>query len=525
SDAPAPTCTKGTLKCSDDNKQVLMCKNNRWTSLAVCANGCADGRCISTATAKTCTEGALKCSDNGSQALVCVNDTWTAKETCAERCENGVCVSDPEQCTRGATKCSDDGKHALVCVNDTWLTTEICAERCENGVCVSTSAPDDPPHIPDNPPRAGETCTCYYENECSEDNKQVLLCDGNDSSGYIWTEEESCAYGCDNAHCILWACNEENGSAQCYGGTASICVDGLYQPVETCKYGCNEATGKCNYENRYFECADYPMSQIHFDNYVYNIGFEVDHNDRLEIERHGKFRDYCGEGYVGICRPSNNASPRSGFYHGDCYEPCSEEGQTLRTCRGVDLCNGIANVPSGVTVMPDDDFHVAEEYICTKVGNQLVYLLQYGIGTFACDMYYSCYDRSSPTFTCYSDDSLCSLFAYDISKYEEMGFTYYARVHKGCKGDEAECPEKCVNGCNFAGTVCLCPEDKCVYGCNDDGSCIWPENCPTTCKDGCYKGSSECFDKSLCNCEYKHFGPSHWGWSCEAYEDECSKFI
>ena len=511
SSTPAKTCTEGTLKCSDDNAQVLLCKNDKWIALASCANGCANGVCISSTPAKTCTEGAQKCSDDGKQAMICMNDQWVTKDNCDNGCTNGVCVTiePPKVCTEGALKCSDDGKQAMICLNDQWVNKGNCANGCANGVCTTTPAPNDAPHI-------GETCTRPYNHECTDDNKQVLSCRHNDSSGYIWTEYESCTYGCENGRCIRWACNEENGSAQCYGGTASICVDGLYQPIESCKYGCNEATGKCNNDDqRYFECGNYPMSQISFNNYVFDLGYNIyeDYYDKIIVD--GKFKDLCGKNRVGICEPTNN-----GRYDGDCYELCAEEGQTIRTCRWLEG-DTVKTAPSRVS--PGDDLVVADEYICTKVGNQLVYLLHDSIGSSGCDyIYYLCYDRSTPTFTCYSDDSLCTLFAYDIEKYNDSGFTFYARVHMGCKEDEAECPEKCVNGCNFAGTVCLCPEDKCVYGCHDDGSCIWPENCPTTCEDGCYNNSSECFDSSSCYCTYEHIGPGIWGWSCE--EDECYKF-
>ena len=178
------TCTGDALKCSDDEKQVLVCNKNQWNVKETCANGCSNGTCISAEPPKTCTKGTLKCSDNNAQVLLCKNDKWIALASCANGCANGVCISTTpaKTCTEGALKCSDDNAQVLVCLNDAWVTKENCENGCTNGVCVTV----EPPQICDN-----------NALKCSDDNTQALLCLNNQ-----WVAKENCQNGCENGVCV-----------------------------------------------------------------------------------------------------------------------------------------------------------------------------------------------------------------------------------------------------------------------------------------------------------------------------------
>ena len=121
-------CSENEYECSGDQK--MQCKNNDWTVVETCENGCESGECQEAQPDNSCTDGTLKCSDDGANVMICEDNEWTEHEVCSISCNTSKnkCL----ECSNG-DKCNGD--MLMTCSDGEWTFKETCSLGCANDKC------------------------------------------------------------------------------------------------------------------------------------------------------------------------------------------------------------------------------------------------------------------------------------------------------------------------------------------------------------------------------------------------------
>lgn len=532
-------CTESEIKCSQDNMHTLICTDNQWMLKEKCPYGCNAGTCFSEA--QICTTGKIKCSDDQSQTLICRNNQWKTKDTCTEGCGNGICQSKTHECVNGSMKCSDDHKQSMICLYHKWIPFQDCKDYCDDDYqqCVETCDDNYQDHCFGNSNDEYDdimtisttddkfvTCNkdhkvvqleCKYEcknnyngnNECLECKDDDTKCGDNDTLYKCidgqWNFVEQCTYGC-NARRYYKngsACNEcKAGDVKCSDdGTKSLSCskDSTYAPLkwytDSCgENGCNLKTGKCipstpsNYHYTGDEMIYYSYGytdEDDFEEIMYDYGnFEtyIPGSESFEfIDLYSIDKDLYGlldylnmygkaSTWQDFCDQHDHRLAFKVDRNFDCLLPCTEDelGKTFTICKG----SGVPYYHDSILHNYDPDLNYetydrdtfVTEYACTFIDNQYVYAVKGGTTAYTCN--------NNETF-------LCNKMKKE-TYYSDFWGEYKER-YNGCI-DHSQC-DTCENGCNQG--KCICPS-QCVYGCDATGKCKWPDDCPTSCTDGCF---------------------------------------
>ena len=536
------SCADGAKKCTDNDTRTLLCVSNQWMYNETCTHGCTNGVC--NIPVYDCINGTQKCADNGTDLMHCENNLWVKTETCAYQCNSVLneCKEAPltGPCeTNGQLQCNNDVLKK--CINKEWKLYEECEHGCKNAQCnmctPGTRACGD---------TIGKTYyasfICEGDKWTYDDHCSLFAVDCESGSGYCescWKEREGelwCyggqIYRCTDLQwkraelCVNYDCGFEEEPSRCYttpynqfkcsdDKTKSLYSDGFgWKIVDDCGGPvCSDETGKCH--DKVFYCGNMPLSDIKFDWYMSFMQSTENEEPNYEefVTNHptGTFNDWCAqfENRIGVCQ-EYKSNPRfnwKDYFGGDCYLPCSpeDEGQAFTTCESyyfgddewkeADYIN-YHGAHGDISICPYAfSTDIASRYVCTKVGNQYVY--------FPIDSVNNCECGSN---------SLCSLLSYNEATWE----------YDGCKKYHPDCPNNCVNGCDYS-QKCICPL-KCHGKCDENGQCLdYP--CSDSCTYGCWysEDPTQCLDPSKCNCQHEHLGPSVWEYTCEY--SECYDFF
>lgn len=591
----AQPCPNGLRKCSDDTHEVSLCKNGQWVANETCADGCTNGFCNGQIPPKPCAQGTMKCSDDNTAVQLCKNDKWIPLTTCPNGCTDGMCNANgnaSKTCTEGALKCLDEPRERNYCRDGKWTYIDSCTSGCTNGVC------DEVIYLCTNDSRvfsyhknvlseipsyhiqtyaefqyfysnslnmfqpvsdewdsmaicqAGEwfflaneheadNCDIYHNmtfSFCSEDQKFVVRCTGNDTKPI---EITAC-----NSICVLGKCIDPKPGDSC---------SDTYDPYAAFTHICNSEHNKvlwCNYDRTWITYADcfYGCTnrlRESLNGYGYSGGYTYavipddycpskpctingdfkcsDDNSQSLICQNGEWlpQDTCQYGcYKGKCKKTewgycgnqpaiNMVDAEDLALNPDDIEDRVYEDR-LYTDEYIDLLYYIKERPNGLfddfcaqydaigACYPEDvleksgqsipDIHHSCLKPCTKeeVDNNLLecqgnddmglpgdfITMKHKCRPIGDDMYAYIPTGHVLMEDCI-DDTRGDCSAFGFEPSYAHGYGYWW-IPKGCKASRAECPPQCNGYCNFDGTECICGDD-CDWMCAKTGKCI---NCP-----------------------------------------------
>ena len=244
-------CKEGDLKCSDNNKYIQVCRDNKWVTSKYCSANteiCKDAVCV-------CKEDGLRKCDSHTP-LHCENHEWIKDEECtrSEICMDdfgSVCVPINATCEPPRYGCKS---HGIVtkCYEGLWTPVEKCKE--------------DQSCVPDGSGWAmcKEGCDPGTYS-CSDDLSEILVCSKNGMDTEVIDkcgksercihpdgEKPSCVKNiCDE---MTYSCGTENG----HYNTIYVCTNGELKPLVDCKkYGMVCKEGECLYQH--FIIKNYSM--------------------------------------------------------------------------------------------------------------------------------------------------------------------------------------------------------------------------------------------------------------------------
>ena len=573
---PEMTCTEGETKCSQDNTHTLICTDKQWITQSDCPNGCTNGSCNE----KPCTESEIKCSQDNTHTLICTDNQWMLKEKCPYGCNAETCFSEAQICTTGKIKCSDDQSQTLICRNNQWKTKDTCTEGCGNGICQS------------------KTHACVNGSmKCSDDHKQSMIC-----LYHKWIPFQDCKDYCDDDYQQCVETCDDNYQDHCFGNSNDeyddiMTISTTDDKFVTCNKDHKVVQLECKYEcknnyngnNECLECKDGDT--------------KCGDNDTLYkcIDGQWNFVEQCTYG-CNARRDYENGSTCNECKAGDM--KCSDDGTQSLSCNKdstyaalkwyTTLCENGCNVESGkciptIPTVPSDYRYAGEDNIfysfgftdennfediemlfefefigyCTLVDegeyeydwrcyyynsaddNIVKYLQEHGKnatwGDYCAqkDNQLAFYEGSSNGFRCRqpcTQDELGNEITTckHLVEYKYLcisldnQYIYFELDFIGSCFDHSRC-ETCENGCDEKG-YCICPS-QCVYGCDATGKCKWPDDCPTSCTDGCFNEDHifeelwDGFDENYNNI-YKEYTKEDWNndvtWHhCYKAKDAC----
>jgi len=206
-----PVCEAGARRCAGDEIDVCTEDGLGWRFRRACPTACRDGACLD----PLCVPFSRSCQDLVPRSCDARGLAWVDGPACLATCRDGVCdEAPPGACRVGGARCV--GRTREVCsAAGAWEVVEECARTCVQGACAAC--------VPGS-------------RRCGDGDVEVCADDGE-----TWVLEEACALGCSDAACRACA----GGDRRCAGDDIETCTaDGLgWAFVSTCESACRE--GAC----------------------------------------------------------------------------------------------------------------------------------------------------------------------------------------------------------------------------------------------------------------------------------------
>ncbi len=208
-------CAPDTRRCSEDMRNVLICKDGLGYDLdRECPEDqtCDKGACVS----NTCVEDTKRCRNNNVE--ICRNQSYMLYSECEspQQCSEVTYTCEiPPECSGDNKRCDESG-NVQICDDGHWQSHKQCSagQACdpEKFECVETAA------------------CAINTRKCMGDAAYVC----SDSK---WVLKETCGEGmlCEEGECVKALC--QNGQMRCFEATngvnyTQVCVDNAYESTE-----------------------------------------------------------------------------------------------------------------------------------------------------------------------------------------------------------------------------------------------------------------------------------------------------